>query len=131
MQFLGLGLVDRGPDVTTVWLFREQLQQHGLVEALFEPCYTVTVASVHDSQVLGQLLDADNSGDGLWADNAYLSVLIVEVLKLIGFKPHINERAYRHCPLSEEQKTANREGSKTRTKWSMSSGNWSPAWEAR
>jgi IS5 family transposase len=116
MQFLGLGLVDRGPDVTTVWLFREQLQQHGLVEALFEPCYPITDASVHDSQVLGQLLDADNSGDGLWADSASLSVLIVEVLKLIGFKPHINERTYRHCPLSEEQKTANREGSKTRTK---------------
>jgi IS5 family transposase len=37
MQFLGLGLVDRVPDVMTVWLFREQLRQHGLVEALFEP----------------------------------------------------------------------------------------------
>lgn len=36
MQFLGLGLEDTVPDATTVWLFREQLQQHGLVEALFE-----------------------------------------------------------------------------------------------
>ncbi|ASC69416.1 Transposase InsH for insertion sequence element IS5-18 [Halomicronema hongdechloris C2206] len=204
MQFLGLGLEDRVPDATTVWLFREQLQQHGLVEALFEQFgaylqgagyaakdgqivdatlipvpkqrntreenqtlkqgevpvewqetphqlaqkdvdarwtkkngtshygyknhinsdagfklirrYSVTDASVHDSQVLGELLDADNSGDGLWADSAYLSVLIVEVLKLIGFEPHINERAYRNRPLSEAQKTANRERSKTRAR---------------
>ena len=204
MQFLGLGLEDRVPDATTVWLFREQLQQHGLVEGLFEQFgqylqgagyeardgqivdatlipvpkqrntrkenqiikqgevpaewqsephklaqkeidarwtkkhgishygyknhlssdvgfkfirrYTVTDASVHDSQVLGELLDADNRGDGLWADSAYLSVLIVDVLKLIGFEPHINERAYRNRPLSEEQKAANRERSKTRAR---------------
>jgi transposase len=36
MQFLGLGLEDTVPDAKTVWLFREQLRQHGLVEALFE-----------------------------------------------------------------------------------------------
>jgi len=78
--------------------------------------YTVTDASVHDSQVLGELLDADNSGDGLWADSAYLSVLIVEVLMLMGFEPHLNERAYRNRPLSEEQKAANRERSKIRAK---------------
>ena len=41
-------------------------------------------------------------------------MLIIEVLKSIGFEPHINERAYRNRPLSEEQKTANRERSKTR-----------------
>jgi IS5 family transposase len=174
MQFLGLGLEDRVPDATTVWLFRERLQQHGLVEELFEQFgtylqgagyaakdgqivdatlipvpkqrntreenqtikqgedpaewlskphklaqkdvdarwtkqsgmsyygyknhvnsdvgfkfirrYTVTDASVHDSQVLGELLDADNPGDGLWADSAYLSVLIVEVLALMGIE---------------------------------------------
>jgi IS5 family transposase len=204
MQFLGLGLEDSVPDAKTVWLFREQLRQHELVEALFAQFsgylqgagyaakdgqivdatlipvpkqrntrqenqtikqgevpaewqeqphkraqkdvdarwtkkngvshygyknhvssdvgfkfirrYTVTDASVHDSQALGELLDADNSGDGLWADSAYLSVLIVEVLKLMGFEPHINERAYRNRPLSEEQKAANRERSKTRAK---------------
>jgi IS5 family transposase len=204
MQFLDLGLEDTVPDATTVWLFREQLQQQGLVEELFEQFgtylqgagyaakdgqivdatlipvpkqrntrkenqtikqgdvpaewqeqphklaqkdidarwtkkngtshygykndvssdvgfkfirrYAVTDASVHDSQVLGELLDADNSGDGLWADSAYLSVLIVEVLKLIGFEPHINERAYRNRPLTDEQKAANRERSKTRAK---------------
>src|SRR3954462_6662015 len=36
MRFLGLGLEDRAPDATTVWLYREKLAQAGLVEALFE-----------------------------------------------------------------------------------------------
>ena len=36
MRFLGLGLADRGPDATTVWLYREKLAQAGLVEALFD-----------------------------------------------------------------------------------------------
>src|SRR4051794_17278736 len=35
MRFLGLGLADRVPDATTVWLYREKLAQAGLVEALF------------------------------------------------------------------------------------------------
>ena len=35
MQFLGLGLEDRIPDATTVWLYREQLARAGIVERLF------------------------------------------------------------------------------------------------
>lgn len=36
MRFLGLGIEDRVPDATTVWLFRQQLPVHELVEPLFE-----------------------------------------------------------------------------------------------
>ena len=71
---------------------------------------------MHDSKVLGQLLDADNSDDEIWADSAYLSVAIVEVLTWMGFISHINERAYRNRPLTDEQIAANRERSKTRAK---------------
>ena len=78
--------------------------------------YTVTDASVHDSKVLGQLLDADNSDDEIWADSAYLSAAIVAVLTMMGFESHINERAYRNRPLSEQQIADNRERSKTRAK---------------
>ncbi len=35
MRFLGLGLEDPVPDVTTVWLYREQLVQGGVVDELF------------------------------------------------------------------------------------------------
>ena len=212
MGFLGLGLEDRVPDATTVWLFREQLRTHGLVEALFEQFgsylqsagyqaqdgqivdatlipvpkqrnrkaenqqikagqgpeawsdaphklaqkdidarwtkkngvshygyknhinsdvrfglirrYGVTDAAVHDSQVLGALLDAENADDRLWADSAYLSEAIHEVLRWMKFEPHINERAYRNRPLSDEQKAANRERSKTRAKVEHVFGCW-------
>lgn len=35
-RFLGLNFSSRVPDAKTVWLFRDQLQQQGLVKALFE-----------------------------------------------------------------------------------------------
>ncbi len=35
-RFLALGIEDRIPDATTLWLFREKLAQAGLIEKLFE-----------------------------------------------------------------------------------------------
>jgi len=212
MQFLKLGLEDRVPDATTVWLFREQLQKQGLVEELFEQFegylqqagyqakdgqimdatlvpvpkqrngkeenqqiksgqlpeewsqqshkraqkdidarwtkknnvshfgykdhisidggfgfirrYVVTDASVHDSQVLGDLLDIDNPDERIWADSAYRSEARLEVLEWMGFEPLFNERAYRNSPLSDEQKATNRERSKTRAKVEHVFGSW-------
>jgi IS5 family transposase len=212
MQFLGFGLADEVPDATTVWLFRKQLTEQGLIEALFERFdeyliehgyaakggqivdatlipvpkqhnngdenqqikqgeipsawqdkphkraqkdtdarwtkkggksyfgykdhigidaehglirrYVVTDAAVHDSQVLGHLLDEDNDSDTLWADSAYRCEAIEETLKLIGFDSQIHERAYRNHPLSEEQKCSNRTKSKIRAKVEHVFGNW-------
>ena len=86
--------------------------------------YGVTDAAVHDSQVLGALLDAENTDDRLWADSAYLSEAINEVLRWMQFEPHINERAYRNRPLTDEQKAANRERSKTRANVEHVFGCW-------
>lgn len=36
MKFLGLGIEDRIPDAKTIWLFRQQLTEQGLIETLFE-----------------------------------------------------------------------------------------------
>ena len=36
VRFLGLGLEDKVPDAKTVWMYREQLVQVGVIEALFE-----------------------------------------------------------------------------------------------
>ena len=36
VRFLGLALEDKVPDAKTVWLYREQLSQAGLIDALFE-----------------------------------------------------------------------------------------------
>ena len=212
MRFLGLTLFDSVPDATTVWLFRHQLKQQGLIEDLFEQFesylrdqgyqakggqivdatlipvpkqhhskeekqqlaqgqippswqekrhrlsqkdldarwtkkngqsyfgyknhinidvdygfirrYEVTDAAVHDSQVLGTLLDDENEGEGIWADSAYRSKLIESVLQMLKFLSHINERAYRNHPLTEKQKEANRERSKVRAKVEHIFGNW-------
>ncbi|MES1026236.1 IS5 family transposase [Gloeocapsa sp. BRSZ] len=36
MQFMGFGLADEVPDATTIWLFRKQLSEQGLIDSLFE-----------------------------------------------------------------------------------------------
>ncbi|WP_416670108.1 IS5 family transposase [Egbenema bharatensis] len=212
MQFMGFGLADEVPDATTVWLFRKQLSEQGLIEAVFEQFdgylveqgyaakggqivdatlipvpkqhnsdkeneqikqgktpqqwqdqphrraqkdtdarwtkkgdksyfgykdhigidaayglirrYAVTDASVHDSQVLGALLDEDNQSDEIWADSAYRSAAIEETLELMGFESQIHERAYRNRPLSEAQKQSNRDKSKTRARVEHVFGRW-------
>jgi IS5 family transposase len=212
MQFLGLTLADSVPDATTVWLFRQQLKQQGLIEELFAQFdrylrqegyqakggqivdatlvpvpkqrnskeenqqlaqgeipdtwqekphrlsqkdmdarwtkkngqshfgyknhisidveygfirrYQVTDAAVHDSQVLGAVLDDENEGEEIWADSAYRSELIESVLEMLQFLSHIHERAYRNRPLTEEQKEANRERSKVRAKVEHVFGSW-------
>lgn len=212
MRFLGFGLEDKVPDATTVWLFREDLQKHGLIDELFEQFdfylqqqgyaaqggqivdatlipvpiqrnsskeneqikqgqqpqewaetphkarqkdidarwtkknnkshfgyknhisidveygfirgYAVSDASVHDSQMLGAVLDDDNAEVGVWADSAYRSEAIEEVLDSMGFDSHIHERSYRNRPLSEQQQQENRERSKTRAKVEHGFGDW-------
>ncbi len=57
MQFLNLGLEDRVPDATTVWLFREQLQKQGLVEELFEQ-FEASLQQAGDQAKDGQIMDA-------------------------------------------------------------------------
>lgn len=86
--------------------------------------YVVTDASVHDSQVLGQLLDEDNESDEIWSDSAYRSQEVEAVLDLIGFDSQIHERTYRNHPLSEEQKQSNRDKSKTRARVEHVFGRW-------
>ncbi len=93
--------------------------KHGLIRR-----YAVTDASVHDSQVLGQLLDEDNDSDTLWADSAYRSEAIEETLELLGFDSQIHERGYRNHPLSEAQKQSNRTKSKTRAQVEHVFGTW-------
>src|SRR5215207_3732553 len=57
MRFLGLGLADRVPDATTVWLYREKLAQAGLVEALFE-AFDAHLKSRGYLAMGGQIVDA-------------------------------------------------------------------------
>jgi IS5 family transposase len=78
--------------------------------------YTVTDASVHDSQELDNVLDPHNDCQDTWADSAYRSEEQEARLKDRGCTSHIHERAYRNKPLTPEQEAANTERSRVRVR---------------
>ena len=204
MRFLGLGIEDKVPDAKTVWLYREQLAQAGVIEAVFDSfdgylrkrgylamggqiidasivavpkqrnsrdenariragetpegweqqpakrCqkdtdargtkrhgkshygyknhvnvdrrhklvrrYQVTDAAVHDSQVLDDILDPDNTASDVWADSAYRSAAIEATLVERGLKSRIHRKGRRNKPLSERETQGNKTRSKVRAR---------------
>lgn len=76
--------------------------------------YTVTDASVQDSQPLGALL-AKNDGR-LHADSAYRSAKIDEELQARGIQNYLHEKGYRNQPLTEQQKESNTKKSRVRVR---------------
>ena len=204
VRFLGLGLEDKVPDAKTVWLYREQLAQAGMIATVFENfdshlkdrgylamggqiidasivsvptqhnkrdenvkikageipegwvdkpvkfCqkdtdarwtkkqgnshygyknhinvdrrhklvrrYHVTNASVHDSQVVEVILDANNTASDVWADSAYRSTEIEEMLADKGLTSRIHYKAHRNKPLTKRQEQGNKIRSKVRVR---------------
>lgn len=78
--------------------------------------YTVTDASVHDSQETEPLVDDSDKGKPLYADSAYAGAPIAKALEDKGVENKIHQRAYRNKPLTDEQKQRNREKSKVRVR---------------
>jgi transposase, IS5 family len=76
--------------------------------------YTVTDASVHDSQVFNPLLDSSNTGKQVFADSAYRSNKINGTLKERGLKNEIHYKGYRGIPLTEAKQRVNHKRSKIR-----------------
>jgi IS5 family transposase len=79
--------------------------------------YTVTDASVHDSQPTSGLLNAEDENQELYADSAYTGEDfqngLVEEKKVVL---QIVEKGYRNTPLTDGQKATNKEKSKTRVR---------------
>jgi len=204
MRFLGLGIEGKVPDAKTVWLYRDQLAQVGVIEVLFKDfdgylkaqgylamggqiidasivsvptqhnsrdenmtiksgktpegwagdpakrsqkdkdarwtqkhgqshygyknhinvdrrhklvrCYKVTDASVHDSQVVEDILNADNTASSVWADSAYRSAEIETMLKEKGLKSRIHRKGRRNKPLTKREQHGNNIRSKVRVR---------------
>jgi len=76
--------------------------------------YVITSAEVHDSQVVGELVEEKDMGQELHADSAYIGDTIEQMLKEKEIISQIIERAFKGKPLSEEQKENNRIKSKIR-----------------
>lgn len=78
--------------------------------------YTVTDASVHDSQEVENLLHEKDKGQPLHADSAYSGEPIAKVVAKNEMENQIHEKGYRGNPLTEEQKQKNKEKSKIRAR---------------
>ena len=78
--------------------------------------FTVTDASVHDSQPVEDLLTKNDAEQLLHADSAYTGEKLDKVYKDKKVIPMVNEKGHRNKPLTEEQKANNKEKSKTRSR---------------
>jgi IS5 family transposase len=110
-------------DVDARWTKKNQASYYGykdhiLVDAgskLIEK-YVVTAASVHDSQVLGELVEVEIKQQELYGDSAYTGPKIEEIVTHCQAINQLHEKGYKNKPLTEAQQASNRHKSKTRAR---------------
>jgi IS5 family transposase len=78
--------------------------------------YTITSASVHDSQPIETLLEDSDREQEIYADSAYAGEPIDVLLEDRGIINKINEKGYKDKPLTETQKQNNRSKSSVRSR---------------
>ena len=93
--------------------------------------YHVSDAAEHDSQVLDDILDGDNTALGVWADSAYRSAEIEASLKEKGLRSRIHRKGRRNKPLSEREKQGNKTRSSVRVRVEHVSGPRATTWAGR
>jgi len=82
----------------------------------FIKTYKITDASVHDSQVLDDLLDEKDKDQDLHADSAYTGKDQDEIIAKYEMKNKVHEKGYRNKPLTEQQKESNTKKSRIRAR---------------
>ena len=70
-------------------------------------CWTVTDAAAHDSRSLPELLDAENTASGVWADTAYRTRRNLDALQRRGLRERIQFRRAPRRRLSAPRAKAN------------------------
>lgn len=78
--------------------------------------YSVTDASVHDSQAMEDLLDESDEGQDLHGDSAYTGEKQEEAISRHKMNNKVHEKGCRNNPLTDEQKAGNAHKSKTRAR---------------
>lgn len=76
----------------------------------------MTDASVHDSRVLDEVLDVDNTASDVWADSAYRSAETEARPQAKGLRSRIHRRGRRNRPLTEREQRGNRTRSTVRAR---------------
>lgn len=111
-------------DVDARWTKKNQDRHYGYKNHIkidnkykFIDTQAVTSASVHDSQVMENLLDEDKDENcDFWADSAYSGENQDNTIKKYKMNNRVNEKGKRNNPLTEQQKASNREKSKIRAR---------------
>jgi|WetSurMetagenome_2_1015567.scaffolds.fasta_scaffold179132_1 transposase, IS5 family len=78
--------------------------------------YSVTSASLHDSQALGFLLEDNDNDQDFYGDSAYTGIEQEKIIDEIQMKNCVIEKGYKNKPLTDEQKARNKEKSKIRVR---------------
>jgi transposase, IS5 family len=78
--------------------------------------YSVTDASVHDSQEIVALISDKDEFEDLYADSAYTGEYLHKELKTNKMVIEIHEKGYKNKPLTDEQKASNKIKSSTRVR---------------
>ncbi len=113
----------RQKDTDARWVTKNKVRHYGYknhinvdVKHKLIRKYKVTGAATHDSQVIDDLLDENNTNKDVFADSAYRSAAISERLKSQGYRDRIHRKGYRNHPLDERGKAANTKKSKVRAR---------------
>lgn len=77
---------------------------------------TTGTASEHDSTHFDDVLDGHHTSCDVYADRGYPSAQRSEMLKILGYREHIQRKAKPGKPLSECQKDRNKRIAKTRAR---------------
>jgi IS5 family transposase len=70
--------------------------------------YTVTDASIHNSQVMESLLNGKDTGKSLFAGRAYIGVEKQGLIKKYNLENYIHDKGFRNKPLTRIEKKLNR-----------------------
>lgn len=78
--------------------------------------YEVTDASVHDSQILDNLLDEKDADEDFFGDSAYRGQKQQDVISKKGMIDKTCKKGYKNNPLTEQDNAINREKSRVRSR---------------
>ena len=78
--------------------------------------YATSSASVHDSQLMPELITPGDAPQDVYADSAYAGEPIAKDLETKGVGNKIHEKGKKNAPLTDEQKASNKEKSKIRVR---------------
>lgn len=110
-------------DVDATWTKKHDVTYYGYknhicidVKHKLIRSWAVTSAAAHDSRFVEELLFEKNTSRDFWADSAYCSAQILELLDELGLREHVHRKGHRGRALSEWEKRGNRTRSRVRAR---------------